>query len=61
MKRILRLLFAAVSLHAQTVRIASKPTILVHGDYPVTIITTPPVERVELLVNNVKWGEGRGQ
>ncbi len=54
------LLLAGTALHAQTVRIASKPAGLVHGDLPVTIYTTAPVERVELLVNNVKWGEGRG-
>lgn len=59
MKRILLLLFAAVTLQAQTVRIASKPTTLVHGDYPVTVIITAPVERVELLVNNVKLSESR--
>jgi Ca-activated chloride channel family protein len=50
----------AASISAQPVRIASKPDSLVHGDYPVTILTTAPVERVELLVNNVKWSEGRG-
>ncbi len=54
-------LLLAATLHAQTVRIVSKPTGLVHGDVPVTILTTAPVERVDLLVNNVKWGEGRGQ
>jgi VWFA-related protein len=53
-------LLTASALHAQTVRIASKPSGLVHGDYPITILTSPPVERVELLVNNVKWGEGKG-
>jgi VWFA-related protein len=50
----------AASISAQPVRIASKPDSLVHGDYPVTILTTAPVVRVELLVNNVKWSEGRG-
>lgn len=50
----------SIALHAQTVRIASKPTGIVHGDFPVTIVTTPPVERVELLVNNAPWGSGRG-
>ena len=54
------LLLAAATLHAQTVRIATKPTGLVHGDLPVTVYTAAPVERVDVLVNNVKWGEGRG-
>jgi VWFA-related protein len=54
------LLVTAAALSAQTVRIGTKPTGLVHGDLPVTIYTTAPVERVELLVNNVKWGEGHG-
>lgn len=54
------LLLTAATLHAQTVRIANKPTGLVHGDFPVAVYTKAPVERVELLVNNVKWGDGHG-
>jgi VWFA-related protein len=56
----LTVIFTAATLHAQTVRIANKPSTLVHGDFPVTVITTAPVERVDLLVNNVLWGTGRG-
>jgi Ca-activated chloride channel family protein len=51
------LLFAALSLHAQTVRITSKPEGLVHGTLNVPIVATDPVVRVALFINNVKFTE----
>jgi Ca-activated chloride channel family protein len=51
----------ATSALAQTVTISNKPQGIVHGDLPVTIYTTPPVERVELFVNNAHFSEARGQ
>jgi VWFA-related protein len=54
------LFLVSATLSAQTVRIASKPAGLVYGDFPVTVLATAPVQRVELLINNVKSGEGRG-
>ncbi len=50
-----------VALHAQPVRITDKPRDLVHGIVYVPIATTEPVDRVELLINGVKWSEGRGR
>ena len=49
------------SAAAQTVRITQKPDTLVHGDLYVPISTAENVARVDLLVNNVKWSEGRGR
>src|SRR5437763_993229 len=51
------LLFAALSLHAQTVRITTKPEGLVHGTLNVPIVATDPVVRVALFINNVKYAE----
>jgi len=48
-------------MQAQSVRITDKPEGLVHGIVYVPISTTEPVERVELLINGVKWSEGRGR
>ncbi len=48
-------------MNAQSVRITSKPESLVHGDLYVPISTADNVARVELLVNGVKWSEGRGR
>lgn len=52
---------AATAATAQTVTIGNKPQGLVHGDLPVTIYSTPPVERVELFVNNARFSEAKGQ
>jgi Ca-activated chloride channel family protein len=43
------------------VRITQKPEALVHGNLFVPISTAENVARVDLLVNNVKWSEGRGR
>jgi VWFA-related protein len=43
------------------VRITQKPRGLVHGQLLVPITTAPPVERVELSINGVKFGEARGR
>ena len=53
----------AVAAFAQTtpVRITEKPQGVVHGELYVPIATTPDVARVELLINGVKWTEGRGR
>ena len=64
MKRLtICLLLSAVCLSAaaQSVRITQKPETLVHGDLYVPISTAENVARVDLLVNNVKWSEGRGR
>src|ERR1700737_4874291 len=56
------LLFAlAIAVQAQTVRITQKPDGLVHGDLYVPVATAPPVERVDLFVNSVKWSEAKGR
>src|SRR5947199_9698533 len=64
-RRVKRLALAALLVAhvatAQSVRITSKPDSLVHGDLYVPISTAENVARVELLVNNVKWTEGRGR
>lgn len=54
-------LLATNTALAQTVRITQKPESLVHGNLYVPISTADNVARVELLVNNVKWSEGRGR
>ena len=54
-------LFAAHTALGQSVRITAKPESLVHGDLYVPISTAENVTRVDLLVNNVKWSEGRGR
>jgi VWFA-related protein len=43
------------------VRITLKPQGLVHGQLLVPVTTAPPVERVELSINGVKYGEARGR
>jgi VWFA-related protein len=50
-------LFAALSINAQTVRIITKPEGLVHGTLNVPIVATDPVVRVALFINNVKFTE----
>ena len=42
---------------AQTVRITEKPDTLVHGLLNVPVVATPPVTRVALFINNVKYTE----
>jgi Ca-activated chloride channel family protein len=54
-------LFAAQTLLAQSVQIMQKPASLVHGDLPVSIQTAPPVVRVALFINGVKYSEGSGK
>jgi Ca-activated chloride channel family protein len=46
---------------AQAVRITQKPEGVVRGDLLVPVTTAENVARVELLVNNVKYSEARGQ
>lgn len=43
------------------VRITLKPQGLVHGQLLVPITTAPPVERIELTINGVTYGEARGR
>ena len=43
------------------VRITLKPQGLVRGQLLVPITTAPPVERIELTINGVKYGEARGR
>jgi Ca-activated chloride channel family protein len=58
---VLAFLLIAPIAGAQSVRITQKPESLVHGDLYVPISTSDNVTRVDLLVNNVKWSEGRGR
>ena len=55
------ILAAAASAPAQTVRITDKPAGLVHGIVYVPVAATAPVERLELLINGVKYSEARGR
>lgn len=50
----------AVPAVAQTVRITEKPTGLVDGVLYVPIEAEPPVERIALFINGVKYSEGKG-
>ncbi len=61
MKTFLALLFAAVTLNAQTVRITDKPGRLVHGTLYVPIVATEPVQRIEFFINGVKYSQGIGR
>ena len=54
-------LLFALAVQGQTVRITQKPEGLVHGDLYVPVVTAPPVERVDLFVNSVKWSEAKGR
>jgi Ca-activated chloride channel homolog len=47
--------------NAQSVRITQKPDTLVHGRLDVPISTSDNVIRVDLLINNAKYSEGRGR
>ena len=62
MTRILALFFLAVSipLSAQTLRITEKPAGLVDGTLLVPIVAEPPVERIALFINGVKYSEAKG-
>jgi Ca-activated chloride channel family protein len=55
------LLLIAATAGAQTVRITQKPEGLVHGTLYVPIAATEPVQRLELLINGVKYSEGDGR
>lgn len=55
------LLLAALSLNAQTVQLTDKPTTLVHGTLNVSVVATPPVTRIQLTINGVKFSEAVGQ
>ena len=61
MKRIALLLLVAAPLFGQSVRITQKPDSLVHGRLDVPISTSENVARVDLLINNAKYSEGRGR
>ena len=50
----------AVPAVAQTVRITEKPAGLVDGVLYVPIEADPPVERIALFINGVKYSEGKG-
>ena len=62
MTRLLALLFLVLSfpLSAQTLRITEKPTGLVDGTLLVPIVGEPPVERIALFINGVKYSEAKG-
>src|SRR5437762_12967967 len=55
------LLIATITANAQTVRITSKPDSLIHGLLTVPIVTTDPVARIALFINNVKFTEAPGK
>ncbi len=61
MKRLALLLLLAAPLFGQSVRITQKPDSLVHGRLDVPISTADNVARVDLLINNAKYSEGRGR
>lgn len=61
MKRLALLLLVAAPLFGQSVRITQKPDALVHGRLDVPISTSENVARVDLLINNAKYSEGRGR
>jgi Ca-activated chloride channel family protein len=54
-------LLLAAPLFGQSVRITQKPDTLVHGRLDVPISTAENVARVDLLINNAKYSEGRGR
>lgn len=51
----------AVPLSAQTVRITEKPSGLVSGVLYVPIVAEPPVTRLKLFINGVKYSEAEGR
>ena len=54
-------LAAASTAAAQTVRITEKPSGLTAGKLTVPIVATGPVERLELVINGVKYREAAGR
>jgi Ca-activated chloride channel homolog len=58
---VILLCLAAVAANAQSVHITDKPTTLVHGTLNVPVIAAPPVQRLELLINNVHYAQAIGQ
>ena len=54
-------LLVTTALHAQVVRITSKPTGLVWGTLSVPVIATDPVERIVLTINGSPWSETPGK
>lgn len=59
--RLILLLVLAIPVSAQTVRITEKPTGLVSGILYVPIAAEPPVTRLELFINGVKWSQAEGR
>lgn len=55
------LALVTIPASAQTVRIAERTSGLVHGMLYVTVHAEEPVERIALLINNVKWSETSGR
>jgi VWFA-related protein len=55
------LLLLTAAAGAQSVQITQKPAGLVHGTLLVPVSTSGNVARVELLINSVKYTEGRGR
>jgi len=53
--------FLAGAASAQTVRITDKPATLVHGKFVVPIVAGDPVQRIELLINGVRYAQAIGQ
>lgn len=51
----------SVTVSAQTVRIAEKPSGLVSGTLNVPVVAQPPVERLSLFINGVKHSDAVGQ
>ncbi|MGZ8866807.1 MAG: VWA domain-containing protein [Thermoanaerobaculia bacterium] len=57
---IFSLAFIAAPVVAQTVRITEKPSGLVDGILYVPIESRPPVDRIALFINGVKYSEAKG-
>lgn len=57
---LIALILLSAPLSAQTVRITEKPSGLVSGTLLVPVAAQPPVERLELLINGVKYTEAPG-
>jgi Ca-activated chloride channel family protein len=55
------LLLVPVALHAQIVRITEKPYGLKSGVLRIPVEATEPVERLELLINGVRWAGATGR
>jgi len=59
-KKLFFLFALATSALAQSVRITDKPATLVHGELFVPIVATPPVAKLVLFINGVKYSEALG-